>query len=43
MNALISSGATLEQVVAAQPTAEWDAKGDPASFLNRAYTSLTKK
>ncbi|HLF12136.1 MAG TPA: MBL fold metallo-hydrolase [Gammaproteobacteria bacterium] len=41
--ALIRSGASLEQVVAAQPTAEWDEKkGDPASFLNRAYTSLTR-
>jgi glyoxylase-like metal-dependent hydrolase (beta-lactamase superfamily II) len=41
--ALIAGGATLEQVVAAQPTREWDeAKGDPASFLNRSYTSLTR-
>jgi len=41
--ALTRSGASLEQVVAAQPTAEWDEKkGDPASFLNRAYTSLTR-
>jgi len=44
MTALISSGATLQQVVAARPTSEWDAKkGDPSSFLNRAYTSLTRK
>ncbi len=43
MTALIRSGATLQQVVAAQPTAEWDeAKGDPANFLNRAYSSLTR-
>jgi glyoxylase-like metal-dependent hydrolase (beta-lactamase superfamily II) len=41
---LISSGATLEQVVAAQPTSEWDAKkGDPANFLNRAYASLSRR
>jgi cyclase len=41
--ALIASGATFEQVIAARPTAEFDArKGDPASFLNRAYTSLTR-
>jgi glyoxylase-like metal-dependent hydrolase (beta-lactamase superfamily II) len=41
--ALIAGGATLEQVVAAQPTREWDeAQGDPASFLNRSYTSLTR-
>ena len=44
MSALIKTGATLEQVTAAKLTAEWDAKkGDPASFLNRAYTSLSKK
>jgi glyoxylase-like metal-dependent hydrolase (beta-lactamase superfamily II) len=43
MNALIRSGATLEQVEAARPTAEWDErKGDPASFVNRAYASLTR-
>ena len=43
MRALISGGATLEQVVAAQPTRDWDEKvGDPASFLNRSYTSLTR-
>jgi len=44
MSALIASGATLEQVVAARPTSEWDQrKGDPASFLNRAYLSLTRE
>jgi hypothetical protein len=44
MNALIGSGATLEQVIAAQPTSEWDErKGSPASFLNRAYSSLTRE
>jgi glyoxylase-like metal-dependent hydrolase (beta-lactamase superfamily II) len=42
--ALVASGATLEQVVAAQPTSEWDEKnGDPASFINRAYTSLSRR
>ncbi|WP_428101681.1 MBL fold metallo-hydrolase [Candidatus Rariloculus sp.] len=41
--ALITSGASLEQVVAARPTAEWDEeRGDPASFLNRSYTSMTR-
>jgi cyclase len=41
--ALIASGATLEQVVAAQPTSEWDEKkGNPANFLNRSYLSLTR-
>jgi glyoxylase-like metal-dependent hydrolase (beta-lactamase superfamily II) len=44
MKALIDSGATLEQVAAARITAEWDQKkGDPAGFLNRSYTSLTRK
>jgi hypothetical protein len=44
MSALIASGATLEQVVAAQPTSEWDErKGNPASFLDRAYLSLTRE
>jgi cyclase len=40
--ALIADGATLQQVVAAQPTKEWDAKyGNPTTFfLNRAYKSL---
>jgi glyoxylase-like metal-dependent hydrolase (beta-lactamase superfamily II) len=39
---LIAGGATLEQVVAAEPTKEWDAKyGNPRTFfLNRAYKSL---
>jgi cyclase len=44
MKALIDSGATLQQVTAARITAEWDQKkGDPTSFLNRGYTSLTRK
>ena len=44
MNALIASGATLAQVVAARPTSEWDAqKGDPENFLGRAYLSLTRE
>ena len=44
MKALIASGATLQQVTAARLTSEWDQKkGDPANFLNRAYTSLTRK
>jgi glyoxylase-like metal-dependent hydrolase (beta-lactamase superfamily II) len=42
VTALIASGATLAQVVAAQPTQEWDAKyGNPTTFfLDRAYKSL---
>ncbi len=44
ISALISSGATLEQVEASRPTAEWDGrKGNPESFLNRAYLSLTRE
>ena len=40
--ALIAGGATLEQVLAAEPTKEWDAKyGNPRTyFLDRAYKSL---
>ena len=44
MSALIASGATLEQVVAARPTSEWDErKGSPDNFLDRAYLSLTRE
>jgi glyoxylase-like metal-dependent hydrolase (beta-lactamase superfamily II) len=40
--ALVAGGATLEQVVAAQPTKEWDEKyGNPTTFfLDRAFKSL---
>jgi len=42
MSALISSGATLAQVQAARITADWDdAVGDPASFVDRAYASMS--
>jgi glyoxylase-like metal-dependent hydrolase (beta-lactamase superfamily II) len=39
---LVGSGATLAQVVAAQPTREWNGKyGNPTTFfLDRAYKSL---
>ena len=42
--ALIADAATLEQVVAAEPTKEWDAKyGNPRTyFLDRSYKSLTQ-
>jgi glyoxylase-like metal-dependent hydrolase (beta-lactamase superfamily II) len=44
MSALIASGATLEQVVAARPTSEWaERKGSPAGLLDRAYLSLTRE
>ena len=40
---LIAGGATLEEVIAASPTAEWDAvKGDPVRLLDRAYASMTR-
>jgi cyclase len=43
-NALIASGATLKQVEAARPTSDWDErKGMPASFLDRAYLSLSRE
>jgi hypothetical protein len=40
--ALIAEGATLEQVVAADPTREWNDKyGNPTTyFIDRAYKSL---
>ncbi len=43
--ALIADGATLEQVVAAQPTKEWDERyGNPTTFfLDRAYKSLRRR
>ncbi|MDA0979111.1 MAG: MBL fold metallo-hydrolase [Proteobacteria bacterium] len=41
---LIADGATLEEVYAAKPTAEFDASfGDNTGFINRAYTSLTHR
>jgi glyoxylase-like metal-dependent hydrolase (beta-lactamase superfamily II) len=42
IQALIASGASLEQVIAARPTAEWDEQhGDPARLIDRAYASMT--
>jgi glyoxylase-like metal-dependent hydrolase (beta-lactamase superfamily II) len=43
--ALIADGATLAQVVAAEPTKEWDEKyGNPTTFfLDRTYESLAQK
>ena len=41
--ALIQSGATLEQAIAAKPTAEWDARyGDPMRMVNRGYAALSR-
>lgn len=42
LSALMSSGATLEQILAAQITAEWDAEqGDPLRLLDRAFASMS--
>jgi hypothetical protein len=43
MVALIEGGASLEQVIAAEPTAQWDAEfGDPGPMINRSYAALTR-
>ena len=40
---MIADGASLEQVIAARPTEQFDERyGNPQSFVNRAYTSLTR-
>ncbi|MFL2547366.1 MAG: MBL fold metallo-hydrolase [Candidatus Rariloculaceae bacterium] len=41
--ALIAMGATLDEVINAKPTAEWDeTRGDPVRLLDRAFASLTR-
>ncbi len=41
---LMEQGADLQAVAAAKPTAAFDAAfGDPANFVNRAFTSLQRK
>lgn len=41
--AMIEDGMSLEQVIAAEPTAEWDdARGSPAMLIDRAYASMTR-
>jgi len=43
ISALTGSGASLEQVVAARPTSDWDAtRGDPTTLIDRAYASMTR-
>jgi glyoxylase-like metal-dependent hydrolase (beta-lactamase superfamily II) len=43
LSELIRSGATLEQAIAAKPTAEWDGRyGDPTRMVNRGYAALTR-
>ncbi|MFT7140511.1 MAG: glyoxylase-like metal-dependent hydrolase (beta-lactamase superfamily II) [Candidatus Azotimanducaceae bacterium] len=44
MVGMIDAGMTLEEVIAAKPTAAYDEKmGDSVMFVNRAYMSLTHK
>jgi len=41
---MVRSGKSLAQVIAATPTAEYDAEfGDPANFVDRAYHSLKRE
>jgi len=43
ISALVEDGASLEQVIAARPTAEWDeARGDPSGLIDRTYASLMR-
>ena len=43
IQAMIDDGKSLEEIIAARPTREFDEQqGDPATLLNRAYTSLTR-
>jgi glyoxylase-like metal-dependent hydrolase (beta-lactamase superfamily II) len=43
ISALVDDGASLEQVIAARPTADWDdVKGNPSGLLDRTYASLTR-
>lgn len=41
---MIKSGKSLEEIIAAKPTAEYDSQmGDPTMLINRAYVSLTHR
>ena len=43
IDAMIDQGKTLDEVLAANPTSEFDEKfGQPVRFINRAYTSLAR-
>ncbi len=43
IGAMVVGGSSLEEVLASAPTAAYDEEfGDPAMFVNRAYTSLSK-
>ena len=40
---MIEQGATLEEIIAARPTMEWDEhRGDPIRLLDRAFASLSR-
>ena len=40
---LVARGASLDEVIAAKPTVEWDeVQGDPIRLLDRAFASLTR-
>jgi glyoxylase-like metal-dependent hydrolase (beta-lactamase superfamily II) len=40
---MIGNNMSLEQVIAAEPTADWDAaRGDPLMLIDRAYASMTR-
>ncbi len=42
VTALVADGASYDEVVAAGPTAEWDAQwGDPERFLTAVYAELS--
>ncbi len=44
VNAMIDSGYTLDEVIAARPTAEFDERyGDPARLIDRAYLGLSRR
>ena len=43
IDAMIDLGYTMEEVIAAEPTADFDERyGDPTRIINRAYMSLSR-
>ena len=43
ISSMIDAGMSLEEVIAAKPTAEFDEKyGDPSRLIDRAYMSLSR-
>ena len=44
IGAMVAEGKSLEEVVANKPTRDFDERfGDPANFVNRAYTSMARE